>query len=249
MSNAVDEALQKVTELDAKIKELFDKVNSTLEWVPGLLEHLVQPIIDGMNWLAGEIRDFFAKLDEYINNPGNPFKLDDLAEAWRNDVGNKVGAIADTLTDDKLATDDEWYGSGAEAYKDVATQQSEVLNKVKTVSTTVADTLKEMANAIENFWIAFALMIVDLLVTVGLAIAEAAGVVSAPAVPPTVAAGLAVAIGLLSFAGSELKSFFDTMDTKQDTIEQQVTDLGKEWTRATPSASWKMGDTGQWQPA
>lgn len=249
MSNVVEEAQAKVTELDSKIKELFDKVNETLDWVPGFLEHLVQPIIDGMNWLAGKIREFFEKINDYLNNPGNPFRLEDLSEAWRNEVGNKVGTIAGTLSEDKLATDDEWTGSGAEAYKDVAVQQGEVLNKIKTVANTLATTLKDMANAIENFWIAFGLMIVDLTATVVLAIVEACGVVTSPAVPPTVAAGIAVAIGLLTFAGNTLKGFFDTMDTKQDAIEQQVTDLGQEWARATPSASAKINDTGQWQPA
>ncbi|MQA61228.1 MAG: hypothetical protein GEU86_06970 [Actinophytocola sp.] len=48
----LDQNRERVDTLDKRIQELFDRVNSVLEWVPSGLGHLVDGIVEGMKWLA-----------------------------------------------------------------------------------------------------------------------------------------------------------------------------------------------------
>lgn len=90
--------------------------------------------------------------------------------------------------------------------------------------------------------------ILDLTATLVVAIAEAVSVVAIPGIPPTVVAGITIAIGLLGFAVTELKGFMDTTEAKQKKINQQVIDLGDEWAKATPESQKKIDDPSQWEP-
>lgn len=246
MTNPViDEAIKMANEVAKKIQEFFDTVNGVLEWVPGYLDHLIQPIIDGMNKIRQKVQEFWAELKDYFDNPGNPGKLEDFAERWRNAVGNPIGTVAGDVGLENMQTNLRWEGPAAEAYKAIVPPQGTGLNGIKTVSIDIATTLKDMANAIENFWIAFAFALASLVVAIIAAIVEACSVVAIPATIPTLLVGIGIALTAITFGVTELKGMYDMIDTKQDTIQQGLTDLGDEWKKSKTS----MADPGDWAPA
>lgn len=247
MSGVIDDAFQQATEIEKKIKEFFDAVNSVLNWVPGFLDHLIEPIQAGMEKINQKIMEFWSEVKEFLDNTGNPDKLEQLAEAWRDQVGNPTGEIAGDIALEKLATNTEWTGSGAAAYKAIVPAQSDGLNGIKTLSVDFSTMLKDLANGIENFWIAIGFAFGSLVVGFAAAIIEAATVVAIPGAIATVIGALGVAITAIGVAVMEIKTIYDTIDTSQDAIDQGLTDLGQEWSKATPVNQGKMDDTQQWE--
>ncbi|MBB5152929.1 hypothetical protein [Saccharopolyspora phatthalungensis] len=64
----VDDKLQ---ELDRKIKEFFGKVNEVLSWVPETFAHLIEPIQRGMAVVGQKIQEFWDRVQQAWNQPGN----------------------------------------------------------------------------------------------------------------------------------------------------------------------------------
>lgn len=247
MSAVIDDAFRQATEIEKKIQEFFDAVNSVLDWVPGFLDHLIEPIQAGMEKVNQKIMEFWSDVKEFLDNTGNPDKLEQYAEAWRNQVGNPTGAIAGDVALSKLATNTEWTGSGAAAYKAIVPAQSDGLNGIKSLSIDFSTMLKDLANGIENFWIAMGFAFGSLVVGMAAAIVQAATVVAIPGAIVTVIGAIGVALTAIGAAVMEIKGIYDTIDTSQDAIDQGLTDLGQEWAKATPLNQRKMDDTQQWE--
>lgn len=248
MSAAIAEAFREVKEIEDGIREFFEKVNGLLEWVPGFLEDLIQPVLDGLEWLNRKVAEFWAEIREFLDNTGNPDKLERHSEALINNVANPLTTISGNIAMEKLATNTEWTGSGAEAYKAIVPPQGDGLKDLRDLATDLGNTLKELANGIENFWIAMGFAFGALVVGIVAAIAEAATIVGAPAAIVTIAGAIGVALAAIGTAVMELKGIYDTIDTSQDTIDQGVTELGEEWARATPENQAKIENPGEWRP-
>lgn len=247
-NDLIDEAVKKADDIEKKIKDFFDKVNDALDWVPGFLEHLIDPIIKGMEALNKKIGEFWNEVKEFFDNTGNPSKLEDYHTKWIDTVGKPLGEIAGTLDMSKLSTNTEWTGSGAEAYKAIVPPQGAGLNNMKTLATDIGNTLKTLANGIENFWISMGFALASVVVGLVGAIAGAAGVVTIPAGIAVAAGALGAAIGFISAAVIQLKTIYDNIDTSQDKIEQGIEKLGEKWSKATPQNQQKIDDTKQWEP-
>lgn len=247
MSAAVTEALVRASEIDKKIKEFFDAINTVLDWVPGFLDHLIEPIRAGIEKLNQKIREFWNKVQEFLDNTGDPDKLERYAEEWRNQVGNPIGSIAGRLSKENLETNTEWTGSGAEAYKAVLPAQEDGLNGMKEISIQFSKTFKDLANGIEDFWIAIGIAFGSAIIGFGVAIVEAATVVAIPGAIVTAIGAIGVAFGFITKAIVELKGIYDTIDTSQIAIEQGLTDLGDKWAEAKPVNQNKINDEQQWE--
>ncbi|WP_216212411.1 hypothetical protein [Amycolatopsis aidingensis] len=247
MSAVIEEAVRKSDEVEGKVQDLFGKVNDALDWIPWPFDYLVQPITAGMEKLQAEVQKFWQELAEYLDNVGNPGKLQAHAEQWRDQVGNPIGAIADGIALEKLATNTEWTGSGAEAYKAIVPPQGDGLNKMKSLSIELSKTLQDLANGIEDFWIAIGIALGSLVVGIVAAIVEACTVVAIPAAILTAIAAIGVAITFIGAAVVALKGIYDKIDTSQTTIKQGITDLGTEWARAEPRNQKKIDTPGQWE--
>lgn len=248
MSEAINEAVAKGEELESKINDFFAKIDDVLDWVPGFLDYLIKPIQDGLQNLRTKVAEFWEKVKEFLENTGNPDKLKSYADRWREQVGNPIGEIAESISKDKLETNTEWSGSGAAAYKAVLPAQKDGLDKVKDISVDFSDTLKELANGIENFWISIGIAFGSAVVGLAGAIVEAATVVAIPGAIATAIGAVGVAAGFIGKAIVDLKAICDTIDTSQDTIKQGVIDLGDEWSKAKPVNQEKMDDEQQWEP-
>lgn len=248
MSSAIDEALDQVQEIRDGIQDFFDNVNNLLQWVPGYLEYLIKPIVDGLDWLNRQIAEFWGEIKEFLDNTGSPDKLEHYHEVLIKNVAKPAGDIAGNIAIEKLSTNTEWTGSGAEAYKALVPSQGDGLKDVRDLATDLANALKELANGIENFWIAMGFAFGALIVGIVASIAEAATIIGIPAAIVTICGALGVAIAAIGTAVIELKGIYDTIDTSQDQIDQGVTALGEEWAKATPSNQAKMNNPHEWHP-
>jgi phage-related protein len=249
MSAAVEEALSQAREIDSDFREFFDTVNSVMDWVPGFLEHLIQPIIDGLGWLGDKIKEFWDSIADVLDNTGSPSKLEAHAEILSGTIMPALHDISDKISPSKLPSNIEWSGSGATAYFGVVGEQKASAETARDLAGELSNTLKELANGIEDFWIAMGIAFAALIVGTVAAIVEACTVVGIPPAIVTIIAAIGIALGAITAAIVALKAIFDTIDTSQDKIDQGLVKLGEDWAMATPEAQAKIDNPGEWKPS
>jgi uncharacterized protein YukE len=248
MSATIEEALGQAREIDGDFRDFYDKVNSVIDWVPAPLEHLIRPILDGLEWLGERIKEFWDSVADFLDNTGSPSKLEAHAQVLFDSVAKPLETISGDIALDKLPSHIEWTGSGATAYHTIVPKQEKNASDLKDLATDLGNTLKELANGIENFWIAMGFAFGALIVGAVAAIVEACTVVGIPLAIATICAAIGVAIAAIGAAVIEIKTIYDTIDTSQDKIEQGLVDVGEAWAQATPDAQAKMEDPGEWKP-
>lgn len=238
----ITDALETVREIDKKVQEFFEMVNDWLEWVPGALEHLIDPILRGLDALRKKVEEFWAEVQDFLDNNGEPDKLHEHADKWRDEVGKKVKTLSEPVEEQNLSTHTEWSGSGAKAYEPVVRAQGKGLEGLKSLSDELASTLDDLANAIEDLWI-----------SLGIAFGAAlVGIIGAIAGGPPGWVVAVVAFGtalvMIGEAVLTIKQFMDTVDGKTKTIDTELTDLGDKWSEATPDNAKKIADPKEWEP-
>lgn len=248
----VQEATEKTQEIEQKIEEFFDKVNEVISWVPGIFSHLIEPIVQGMEQLRQKVQEFWDRVNQLFEQPGNSDRLKEVGEQWVTSIGNVLGDIADTLSLDRLRTNFEWTGSAAEAYKATVPAQGQGLNNLKDLAVEMRGSLDSLADSIDSFWLAMKIVFVGLLVAAGIAIAGALSVVGIPAAIAVILGAAAAAITAVGYTISALNAHVDTIETQQSAIQQQVHDVGAEWSpsniAAMSDASVTDGDASDWRP-
>jgi predicted PurR-regulated permease PerM len=242
-SPAIQQANDKFHDVDQKINDFFNKVSDVLSWVPGFLSDLIKPIEDGLNALRQKVKEFWDRVNQLINQPGSPTRLHQVAEDWVNKVGNVVGDIAGRISLDKLQTNLDWEGRGAEAYKATVPAQVSGLNSVKDLANQLRSSLDNLGNGIETFWTAMAVAAGVFVVGAIAAIATACTVVGIPAAIAAIATAAGVSIGLITTAILSLQALTNTISTEQNTIAQKVHDLGDKWAKSNTGA---MQDKSDW---
>ncbi|MGH3992324.1 MAG: hypothetical protein ACRDSN_07630, partial [Pseudonocardiaceae bacterium] len=93
--------------------------------------HLIEPIVQGMEQLAQKMQEFWDRVNQLREQPGNSDRLRDVGAQWAEGIGNVLGDIAGTISLDRLRTNIEWTGSAAEAYRATVPAQGEALNGLK----------------------------------------------------------------------------------------------------------------------
>jgi hypothetical protein len=247
----VREAYDKVQDIERKVQEFFDKVNDVLSWVPWFLNHLIEPIRAGLEALNGKLREFWDRVNQLWEQPGNSDRLKQVGEQWVNEVGNVLGDIAGTISPDRLQTNIEWTGRAAEAYRATIPAQVSGLNAVKDIANQMRSSLNNLANSIDGLWIALGFAFAGFVVGAVAAIATAVTVVGIPAAIAIIATAVGVAIGLIAAAIMALNSHLNTIESEQATIAQKVHDLGAQWAAsdigAMSDASVNDGDGSDWR--
>jgi hypothetical protein len=241
-SPAIQQANDKFHELQQKIDDFFNKINDVLSWVPGFLSDLIKPIEDGMNALRDKVKEFWDRVNQLIDQPGSPHRLHQVAEDWVNKVGNVVGEIAGQISLDKMQTNLDWQGRGAEAYKATVPAQVSGLNSVKDLANQLRSSLDNLGNGIETFWTAMAVAGGVFVVGAIGAIAAACTVVGTPAAIAAIATAAGVSIGLITTAILSLQALTNTISTEQTTIAQKVHDLGDQWAKSNIAAMQEKSD-------
>lgn len=243
-SLVIDEAVAKVNEIERKIQEFFDKVNDVLSSVPGFLDHLVDPIIQGMYQIRQEMQEFWDRLNQFLTNRGDPEKLRAYADDWRESIGNRLGDMAEDIKLYRLRSNIEWEGSAAEAYKAIVPAQSEGLEGIKSLAIQINTSLKSLANGIEDFWTAILIAFGMFVVAIAAAIVGAATVAGIPAAIAALLTAIGACIALIHTAITQRDSLEDMIKTEQDTIAQGTVDIGTEWAKSSTS----MSNPADWEP-
>ncbi len=240
----IDQSREKLREIEDKIRELFDQVNSVMSWVPDVLSDLIEPVRRVMNELNQKVTELWDASKKFVADRGDPAKLRQVAAEWSERIGNSIGEIAGSVSLDKLKTNIEWSGKAAETYKATVPAQVAGLNSLKDLGLQIRNSLVNLANGLESFWI----QIYGTLA--GLAIATAAAVVSAISVVG-IPAAVVILIGVI---GAGLASIFTTISAvdsltnsigaEQAAILDKVTALGNTWPRTNTesmshSTDWK----------
>lgn len=241
-SPAIQQANGKFDELQQKINEFFEKVNDVLSWVPGALSDLIEPIQQGLDALRQKIKEFWDRVSQLIRQPGDPSRLHQVAEDWASKVGNVIGDIAGEVSLDKMQTNLDWDGKGAEAYKATVPAQVDGLNSVKDLADQLRSSLDSLGNGIETFWTAIGVATGVFVVGAVGAIAAACTVVGLPAAIAAIATAAGVSIGLVTTAILSLQSLTNTVSTEQTSISQKVHDLGDEWAKSNIGAMQNKSD-------
>jgi hypothetical protein len=210
--------------------------STTCSWVPGFLADLIQPIEDGQEALRQKVREFFDRVNQLIEQPGDATRLHEVAADWANMVGNTVGDIAGRISLDKLQTNLDWQGSGAEAYKATVPAQVSGLNAVKDLANQLRSSLDNLGNGIDSFWTAMKIAIVVFAVGAAGALLAACTVVGIPAAIAAILGAAGVSIGLVTTAIMSPQSLTTTISTEQNTIAQKVHDLGDQWAKSNIGA-------------
>jgi len=242
-STAIQQSTDTFHQLSQKIQEFIDKVNDALSWVPGFLSDLIEPIKQGLAFLQQKAKEFWDRVNQLIDQPGSPDRLHQVAADWLDKVGNPVGDISGDVALDKLQANLDWEGRGAEAYKATVPAQVGGLNSVKDLANQLRNSLDNLANGIETFWVAMGVAGGVFLVGAIGAIATACTVVGIPAAIAAIATAAGVSIGLVTTAILSVMSLVNTISTEQNTIAQKVHDLGTEWAKSNVGA---MQDKSDW---
>lgn len=239
----IQQASDKSRELNQKIQEFFDKVNDALSWVPGFLSDLIEPIKQGLEALQQKVKEFWDRVNQLFQQPGSPTRLHQVAEEWVDKVGNVVGDISGQIGLDKMQTNLDWQGRGAEAYKATVPAQVSGLNAVKDLANQLRGSLDNLGNGIESFWTAIIAALIAFAVGAVAAIVGAATVVGIPVAVGAILTAAGVSIALITTAIVSVQSLTNTISTEQNTIAQKVHDLGTEWAKSNIAA---MGEKSDW---
>jgi hypothetical protein len=229
------EILRKVqeglNEIPKQFQLLIDNINRSLDWVPGWA-------MRGINTALEAVRDFIGKvlteIGKFITQPGVPWTLWNHGNSWTDNVGAKASNHQDVFTLNSMATDDQWSGTAANAYKNVLPPQSKALGMIKAATDEVDDVLTKMAIAIGVAWLAIVSAIVSFVLELGGEAAAAATGAGAP--PAAAAAGVSAAKvwGLISAALTVLEVFVSS------TLLPAIKDLNQrvESSDGFPSGHW-----------
>ncbi|MER6993216.1 hypothetical protein ABT337_28860 [Saccharopolyspora hirsuta] len=243
----VDEKLQEVNQ---KIKEFYDKVNEVLAWVPEAFAHLIEPIQRGLELVKQKNQEFWDRIQQAWNQPGNSTVLRIKAEMWASEVANPIGDIAGDVALHKLDANVEWTGRAAEAYKAIVPAQADGLTGLKDLALQIRNSLNNLANALDAFNLALIVAIVVYIVGLVGAIAAACTVVGIGAAIGAIATGAGVAIGLITAAFTALNSYLDVIETEQTSLAQKIRDVGNTWSRSDrdlSDGSVSDGDGSDWR--
>lgn len=241
-SPIVQQADEKSKELERKIQEFFAKVNDVLDWVPSYLSDLIEPIKRGMETLGQKVKEFWDRVKQLFTQPGSPTRLHQVAEEWVNKVGNVIGDISGHIGLDKMETNLDWQGRGAEAYKATVPAQVSGLNAVKDLANQLRGSLDNLGNGIESFWTAMVAALIAFIVGAIGAIVGVATVVGTPAAIVAILGAAGVSIALVTTAILSVQSLTNTISTEQNTIAQKVHDLGVDWAKSNTGAMQEKSD-------
>ncbi|SDC27378.1 hypothetical protein [Actinokineospora iranica] len=251
MNAIVQETSDKAREIELKSNEFWDAVNDVLSWVPEPLRWIIEPIRVGMAELGQKMREFWDRVKQLFEQPGNADRLKQVGEQWTTLVGDICKDIAETISLDKMRTNIEWQGPAAESYKAQVPPQSEGLTTIKDIAGQVRTSLDNLANSIDSFWLAIKFAFAGFAIAIIAAIAAACTVVGIPAAIGIIIAAVAAALGLVTAAVMALESHVNTIENEQTAIRQRVTDLADGWTMtdtaALSDASAKDGDPSDWR--
>ncbi|WP_410579582.1 hypothetical protein [Amycolatopsis sp. lyj-108] len=240
----IDQSMEKLREIEDKIRELFDQVNSVMSWVPDILSDLIEPVRRVMNELNQKVTELWDATKKFVTDRGDPAKLRQVAAEWSDRIGSGIGEIAGSVSLDKLKTNIEWSGKAAETYKVTVPAQVAGLNSLKDLGLQIRNSLVNLANGLESFWIQIYGTLSALGIAVAVAIVSAISVVGIPAAVVILIGVIGAGIASIFTTISAVDSLTNSIGVEQTAIEDKVNSLGATWPRTNTesmshSSDWK----------
>lgn len=117
----------------------------TIDDVVRLARGTLHPVRDN-------VRRASDMLKPYVENPGNPDHVIEVAKAWSDDVHGTISSLADWFSEKTLLVDDAWSGPAAKAYRDFLPGQHAAVSEVARRADVVKTTLTKLGVELEAFW-------------------------------------------------------------------------------------------------
>jgi uncharacterized membrane protein YccF (DUF307 family) len=236
MSNdVIDQALAGYDKFRQLVEELFQRAKDTLEWIPDALAHLIKPIQDGLAFLRAKVAELVAGYERFERDKGDPDKLRAYAAEWGDKFTQRLDNVAEVLDPASLKTAVHWSGRAAETYKIALAEQLKKVDAAKELGRQMRDSLTNLANAIETFWLTFDSIIWGLVGATAAAIASAATVVGLPAAVGILSAEVAAGIPAVFAVISVIDTTVDTINNELVAIHDKANDLGDGWSQTDTS--------------
>ncbi|MGQ7311234.1 hypothetical protein ACUOFU_05990 [Microbacterium arabinogalactanolyticum] len=226
----------------SKFKEFVDTANSVVDLINnilGLAEHIpfIGELIEKINNL---LRKMFEKVNEAIQKTaeifayvGSPTTLRQTGISWVQSVGTPATVATSTIITSSLPSTGHWEGAAHNAYTARVKLQQPASDSIYAKCTMIDDQLNTFADAIVDFWVAFALGVLTLAIGVASSIVEITSVVGAPVGIGT------IIIAVLSFISDVVNLVSVVMTANQaaaDFMTQVTNELGS--VGAFPGAAW-----------
>lgn len=227
--SVIQEVVDTIQEIDRKIQELFDSVKDALDWVPDFLSFLIDPVKDAVAKLNKKLDEFWATVREFITQRGRPGRLREVGSQWSDAIGNVIEDVAGSISLEKLKTQVEWEGRAAETYKSSVPAQVNGLNTVKDLSIQMRNSMNDLANGIDSFWIMVRATLTGLAIAVVAAILGAATVVGIPAALVVLVGIIGAVITAICTAIGGVDSLVNTVAAQQNAIADKIKALGSQW--------------------
>ncbi|UOX86428.1 hypothetical protein MUY14_32405 [Amycolatopsis sp. FBCC-B4732] len=238
----IDRTLEDLRAMEEKFREFMAKVRDLLEWVPGALESLIQPIIDLVNYVNEKFAQYQQAAQRLFTDVGDPDKLKQVGRQWIEEFSHTVDDIAGTLHLDKLKANIYWQGRAAETYKAAVPAQIEYLDSMKDLGEQMRDSLNNLANGIDSFWLAMKVIVGGLIAAIVSAILTAATVVGLPLALGIIAGAISMAVPAITGTVIAIETLLDVIETEQNSIQAKVDDLGDQWERTDTKTMSHPGD-------
>lgn len=227
---AVRATLQTYIKIDQKSQELIERINDFLSWVPDALEYLVEAFQTAMRQFIGGLKEFWDLVWQIVGTTtGDPVKILELSDGWKDTVLKHISSIAENLTEDELDTYLEWEGKGAKAYFAMAERQRIEVNKFSSAAGKLSETLHTYGNSVRRFYVALGAAAVTFLAAITSAII---GITCPPTAPVAIVAAAslcAVTVSCMVAAlAAEVNLCFELVDT-MDALDDSIESAGTEW--------------------
>jgi len=247
----VQEAYEKLYEIQRRVDEFFDQVNGALSWVPSFLSYLIEPIKAAIDVLNTKLDEFWERANQLRRQPGSPSRLHTVAAQWTNQVAASLADIGCTIAPDQLRTSIEWSGRAADAYAATVPAQVSGLTAAKDIAIQMQSSLDNLANSVETFWLTIKIAFVTFIVGAITAIVAAATVVGLPTAITALATAVEVSIGVIAAAVIAVTGHVNAIEAEQAAITQKIIDLGTRWSTSDigtmSDASVADGDASNWR--
>lgn len=187
INSLIQKIEEKLHQINDIVNRVRDKINSLLSHVPGVLHWAVAKIQDLWNQFCKKMTEFWDWFTDKLAYAGDPFILQDTGDKWNTNIGipahkRAKEVDASVLLVDNQDKDENWSGTGADAYRSKLGDQKEALDGIgQNYATAVQSALNGMKTGIWVFWIGIGVAIVILVAGVIIGAAADASIIGLPA--------------------------------------------------------------------
>jgi hypothetical protein len=214
------------------VVDLINGILDVAEKIPFIGE-LIEKINNLLRKMFEKVNEAIQKTAEIFAYVGNPAALRQAGTSWVQSVGTPATVATSTIITSSLPSTGHWEGAAHNAYIARVELQQPASDSIYAKCTMIDDQLNTFADAIVDFWIAFALGVLTMAIGVATAVAEICSVVGAPVGIGT------IIVDVLSFISDVVNLVSIIMTANQaaaDFMTQVTNELGS--VSAFPGAAW-----------